>query len=577
MSYSDFGIRWLFRIAIFAVVLIAYLFFMRLSYSNVTTIEQELTEGSMRSEANYLCLQLESLGNRVNAFDQIVESSGTTLQDLESSNPEGYQLLSDPVGDILSGYTLEETGIVFITANGTVVASDSEQVPAGSDVRGTLGDVMCDAIEKSVETGQMQTVPYRSVFGETSNSVLYGDDGEGFLLTTQQGSFDVTIIKPVGLAFKNRDNIMGRMTTVCTIVLLVVFLIVDRLLSLMVARRIDKTNEALKRITSGDLETRVEEAGTREFVSLASGINTTVEALQAWIAEAETRMDSELAAARAIQESALPRTFPAYPDIPKFDLYASMEAAREVGGDFYDFFLIGDGDADSGKLGFVVADVSGKGVPASLFMMKAMTQIRDVLQSGMETGAAIEIANQQLVDSNEPGMFVTAWVGVLDYGTGHVEYVNAGHNPPLLWQEGTGWRWVKEKSGLPLGLFGGLGYESHSLDCEIGDRLVLYTDGVTEAMNPEGEQYGEDKLEALVNQNCTLHPQALVDAVRHDVEKHADGAEQSDDITILVLEFDQPTETEVPSETATPTETEAPSETEAPTETAATIIPEPGQ
>ena len=556
---SDFSIRWLFRIAIFAVVLIAYLFFMRLSYSNVTTIEQGNAEASIRSEINYLCLQLDSLGNRVDAFDQIVESSGIVPQDLESSNPESYRLLSDPIGNVLSGYTLEESGTVLIVGNGTVVASDNKRVPAGSDVHDVLGDVMCDAIDRSVETGRMQTVPYRSVLGDTSNPGLYDDNGEGFLLAAQQDDFTVAIIEPTGLAFKNRDSIMARLTTVVTIVLLVVFLIVDRLLSLMVARRIDKTNEALKRVTSGELETRVEEEGTREFVSLASGINTTVEALQAWIAEAETRMDSELAAARAIQESALPRTFPAYPDIPKFDLCASMEAAREVGGDFYDFFLIGDGDADSGKLGFVIADVSGKGVPAALFMMKAMTQIRDDLQRGVEAGAAIENANQQLVDSNEPGMFVTAWIGVLDYGTGHVEFVNAGHNPPLLWQEGIGWRWVKEKSGLPLGLFDGLGYEPYSIDCKMGDRFVLYTDGVTEAMSPEGELYGEDRLEALVGQNSALHPQALVDAIRRDVETHADGAEQSDDITILVLEFGQPTEAA------------------APTETTATIIPESGQ
>ena len=253
-------------------------------------------------------------------------------------------------------------------------------------------------------------------------------------------------------------------------------------------------------------------------------------------------MDTELATAKAIQESALPRTFPPYPDILKFDVYASMKAAREVGGDFYDFFLVGNEcDSDEGKLAFVIADVSGKGVPAALFMMKAMTQVRDYLGSGMEVGEAMENANRQLCEGNDAGMFVTMWVGVLDYASGHVDFVNAGHNPPLLWQR-AGWRWLTDKSGLPLGLFDGFPYEAFSIECGIGDQFLLYTDGVTEAMSATGELYGEDRLLSLVNANLALHPHRLVEAVRHDVAAHAKGAEQSDDITVLALEFGVPPE-----------------------------------
>ena len=186
-------------------------------------------------------------------------------------------------------------------------------------------------------------------------------------------------------------------------------------------------------------------------------------------------MDAELAAAKTIQESALPRVVPPYPDILKFDVYATMGAAKEVGGDFYDFFLIGDGcTPEAGKLGFVMADVSGKGVPAALFMTKAKTQLRDYMESGMELGEAVENANRQLVDGNDAGMFVTAWAGVLDYATGRVDFVNAGHNPPLLWQSEPGaggssergsWRWLAERSGMPLGLFDGFPYEAHSVEC----------------------------------------------------------------------------------------------------------------
>ena len=139
-------------------------------------------------------------------------------------------------------------------------------------------------------------------------------------------------------------------------------------------------------------------------------------------------------------------------------------------------------------------------------------------------------------------MFVTAWVGVLDYATGHVDFVNAGHNPPLLWQGAGGWRWLTEKSGLPLGLFEGLPYEAFSVDCGIGDQFLLYTDGVTEAMNEDGELYGEQNLMEIVQRHFTLHPRMLVDAVRRDVVMHAQGAEQSDDITMLALEVGVPPE-----------------------------------
>ena len=189
----------------------------------------------------------------------------------------------------------------------------------------------------------------------------------------------------------------------------------------------------------------------------------------------------------------------------------------------------------------MIADVSGKGVPAALFMMKAKTQIRDYVESGMELGEAVENANRQLCDGNDAGMFVTAFVGVYDYANGHVDFVNAGHNPPLLWQE-TDWRWLTEKSGLPLGLFEGLPYQAYSVDCKIGDQFLIYTDGVTEAMDVDGALYGEEQLIKLARANYPLHPRELIECVRRDVARHSTGAIQSDDITILALEVGVPPE-----------------------------------
>ena len=541
MKASRFGIRMLFRIAVILVVALACLVLAQVSFTNVTAGELARKEASIRSEVNYLCLQLESLGNRADAFESITDSLEVNSQELESEFPEDYRLLSDPVGDVLTGYTLAETGTVAVIADGVVVASDDARVPIGGDVHELLGDEVCGAIEASLENGQLQRIPYRGVFDEPGGAGAYGDgDDEAYLLAARQGDYDVVIVEPLSMVFSERRSILGRELFAAFITLLVAGGIVDRLLSLVVARRIDKTNESLARITSGDLETRVEEKGTREFISLASGINVTVEALQGWIAEAETRMDSELAAARAIQESALPRTFPPYPEIPSFDVYATMDAAREVGGDFYDFFLIGDGGPDSGKLAFLIADVSGKGVPAALFMMKAKAQVRRELQSGLGLAEAIGNANNELADGNDSCMFVTMWVGVLDYGTGNVEYVNAGHNPPLLRQQGSDWCWLKGRSGLPLGLSANLPYESRSLECGTDASFLLYTDGVTEAMSEDDVMYGEKRLEAVVNASSDVAPEALVEAVRSDVAAFAKGAEQSDDITILVLGIGAP-------------------------------------
>ena len=542
MKARGLGIRGLFRISICVSVVLACLSLATVSYMNVTADERSRAEASVRSEINYLCIQLESLGNRADAFDRVIDSSDIDSQELRAKNPEDYRLLSDPVGDILSGYTLAQTGTVFIIEDGKVIASDDARVPVGEDARAILGDEILGATDASLKSGEMQLVPYVGVFDSPGGASSYGDsDDEAYLLSGQQGRYTAVVIEPESMVFRDRLAVMGREVMVTLVALIVVFFLVGRLLGAMVADRIDKTNEALERITSGDLETHVEEKGTREFVSLASGINATVEALRGWIAEAKARMDSELCAARAIQESALPNTFPPYPDIPKFDIYAIMDAARMVGGDFYDFFLLGDSDSDSGKLVFLVADVSGKGVPAALFMMEAKTQVRHQLLSGLPLGQAIANANNELREGNSSCMFVTMWVGVLDYGTGHLEYVNAGHNHPLLWQEGIGWSWMKDRSGLPLGFMADGQYKTFAIDCHDGDKLFVYSDGVTEAesetMGEGKKMFGGDRLMAVVDAHSAANPEDLVNVVRAEVASFSQGVEQSDDITILALEI----------------------------------------
>ena len=557
------GLRDQFGARLLAVVLVGFAIVAMAAYGAVTAGELNDARNEMQDETSYLLGQVlrtaEYNGKVYEAFLEAGDGSSEPLEMLDELTSGG--LLSS----ILSGYAEEKDGLIIVSLHGLVVGTDADRIAVESvdELDGAVGSDVLAAADRSVRNGTLERVVYLapSAFNDLVDlAPSGGSDGFSSMLTPQVGylvavesdGYRVTAIRPSSMVFAARNDIAGWVTFASAVLLVFVSVLMWWLLNKMVTRRIHAANAALARITDGDLDARVEPEGALEFVELSDGINHTVDALQGWIAEAETRMDAELTTAKAIQESALPQVFPPYPDILKFDIYASMNAAKEVGGDFYDFFLIGDSNADAGRLGFVMADVSGKGVPAALFMMKAKTLIRDYLEEGTELGEAIENVNRQLVDGNDAGMFVTAWVGVLDYANGRVNFVNAGHNPPLLWQsEGDGqegavragsWRWLSALSGMPLGLFDGFPYEVYSVECMPGDTFLLYTDGVTEAMSVNDELYGEDRLEALANENIAAHPRELVQSVRAGVAEHAAGAEQSDDITILALEVGVPPE-----------------------------------
>ena len=248
------------------------------------------------------------------------------------------------------------------------------------------------------------------------------------------------------------------------------------------------------------------------------------------------RIATELAVATQIQTSMLPCIFPPYPDLKEFDIYALMQAAKEVGGDFYDFFLI-----DRTHLCVVIADVSGKGVPAALFMVIAKTLIKNHAQAGMSPKQVFEAVNDQLCENNEAGMFVTAFMGVLDVTDGSFTYVNAGHNPPLLSTGGAPYDWLKSKRGFVLAGMEHMKYSQQQITLFPGDSLLLYTDGVTEALNPREELYSEARLKAFVNSGrldgYTLEKQLHL--LRQELAVFADGAQQADDITMLILRLNE--------------------------------------
>ena len=477
---------------------------------------------------------LERYADITATAERVSQQSGAIGAQTGGSNSGNIAdlIISGAVKNLVGGYNEENDGIVALVGeDGLVSMANSEKIAIGATLEESLGEDVADTVRECTRTGEVQRLPSGAPY----------TDRDSYVFAKSQDGLTAVAFKTEDAVLADCPRLMLGMSIPALLVLAVVGTLAYHILKREFVYRVERLDADLMRITEGDLGVKVDVGGTSEFNSLTSSINQTVDALKGWIAEAESRMDSELAAARAIQESAMPRVFPPFPDIPKFDLYASMDAAREVGGDFYDFFLLEGSGAERGRLAFLVADVSGKGVPAALFMMRAKAQLHDYLNAGLGVAEAVSRANAQLLEGNEDCMFVTAWVGVLDYGTHRVEFVNAGHNPPLLWQREGGWRWLEEISGMPLGLFEDA-YEAFSIDCEPGDAILLYTDGVTEAYNAGKMLYGSERLMELLRQVEHLHPQKLVEAVRGDVARWAEGAEQSDDVTLLALEIGAPPE-----------------------------------
>ena len=241
--------------------------------------------------------------------------------------------------------------------------------------------------------------------------------------------------------------------------------------------------------------------------------------------------ETELALASKIQLGELPSTFPAYPSHPGLDLYAMMIPAKEVGGDYYDFFEI-----DGNHVAFLVADVSGKGIPGALFMMRGKALMKNYLREKSIPAEAMTEANAHLSVRNEEHLFITAWVGVLEVSTGKLTYVNAGHCRPLLRRRGEmEFSFLEPLHNLPLACFDDTAYDQSEIQLCAGDELFLYTDGVTEATNLSKEMYGPVRMSDFLNSHSDAPLQELLPALRNDVDAFAGEASQFDDITMLML------------------------------------------
>ncbi len=323
------------------------------------------------------------------------------------------------------------------------------------------------------------------------------------------------------------------------IILFCIFRVLSKMLNKYVVRGIEDINDSLGKITEGDLDERAKVTTSLEFSQLSDGINHTVTRLKEMMEETEARMEAELEMARNIQQTSLPSCTGFFRHNKNFELWACMETAKMVGGDFYDFYML-PGDI----LAVTIADVSDKGIPAAMFMMRAKTLLKSLAEEGLSVEDMVTAANKGLWEDNEGSMFVTAWIGFIDLKTGTVRYVHAGHTCPVLLKNSEP-VFIKEKRQLLIGGMPDVTYQGQEFVMKPQDTLFLYTDGVTEAEGENGEQYGNNRLlsifsgmdeafrESTETEFCTFACKRVIE----DVRSYSGDNPQFDDITVLCVKY----------------------------------------
>ena len=429
-----------------------------------------------------------------------------------------HQMLNEFVIDVTKNRHVGTGGFVAVCDDKLCMVIDNEY--AGTHIS-SIGIVPPEEMEN----------------GKTATALYYADivDGKSDLSEEYMYVFKfvegycIIAAMPQSEAMFMRDASLYTSIFMQVLIFAALFVFIYFLIKKVIINNLKKINDTLAQITKGDLNATVDVRSNEEFASLSDDINSTVSTLKRYIAEAAARIDKELEYAKQIQLSALPTNFPNGDD---YSLYAQMIAAKEVGGDFYDFYKLSDT-----TVAFLAADVSGKGIPAAMFMMTAKTIIKDLAERGLAVNEIFTQANEKLCENNESGMFVTAWMGILNLTTGQVQFANAGHNPPLLKRADGTFEYLKTRAGFVLAGMEGVRYRAGELVLHPGDRIFLYTDGVTEATDTENKLYGEDRLLAFMNENNAAEATALLPALKANIDEFVGEAPQFDDITMLMLDY----------------------------------------
>lgn len=468
-----------------------------------------------------------------------VAGAGMYLSDIEQLVSDirlgsaGFACIINQEGQVI--FSPKESGVLMVDVENQTDLRSTDNVSLSGLVRSVL------AGSSGITTLEMDGEKYYIAYAPMDKV------GWGFL--TVLGEDEVLeptnkLLKEMGIHSQQTVYNMERtvqVSLVSLIVALIFFCVFGAILAVVVSAHIVKPikvlTERVEKVDGDNLDFTWELKNKDETAILASSFLAMTQKMKEYIkniteitAEKE-RIGAELNVATKIQADMLPKIFPPFPDRSEFDVYAQMTPAKEVGGDFYDFFLV-----DEDHLAIVIADVSSKGVPAALFMVIAKTLIKNHAMSLESLGDVFYRVNNQLCEGNEEGMFVTAWMGVVTISTGEFEFVNAGHNPQLLMNNDT-YDWIHAQPGFVLAGLEGIPYTSEKLKLKHGARIFLYTDGVTEAQNASEELFGEERLLESLQRNGHLPLQQMLEAVRADIDTFAGEAEQFDDITMLAFEF----------------------------------------
>lgn len=365
-----------------------------------------------------------------------------------------------------------------------------------------------------------------------------GTDSYAFYTAIPEIGWSVCTVCPSKIILQELDSTSRNIIYTFLVGILVLFLIVYSIIHRLV-RPLKRFSESAREIATGRFDVTLPQVHSKDEIrdlhdSLAymqKSLSTYVNELKETTASKE-RIESELSIARDIQMGMLPKIFPPYPDRNDVDLHAILKPAKEVGGDLYDFYM------DGNRLYFLIGDVSGKGVPASLFMAITRSLFRTLSHQVLSPAKIVTEMNNSISDNNESNMFVTLIVGILDLETGVMKLCNAGHNPPILIHPDKHVSFLEFPTQIFVGVIEDFTYTDAEITLEKGSKLFLYTDGITEAENTEKELYGDDKLLEVLSANTSSNVRTTVDVIVSSIADHVKEAEASDDLTILLIQYE---------------------------------------
>jgi serine phosphatase RsbU (regulator of sigma subunit) len=333
------------------------------------------------------------------------------------------------------------------------------------------------------------------------------------------------------------NSLQKRLILMMSVLLLVTVFVINRATAFMM-KPLNLLHKSVERVAHGDLSYQIEIKTKDEIGDLAAAFNKMTKDLKQYIynlqeaTAAKERIQSELKLGKDIQQRMLPHVFPPFPNRPEFDIYGIMQPAKEVAGDFYDFFFI-----DENNFCFIISDVSGKGVPSALFMVITKTLLKAEAQRDTVIENVMFHVNNTLTKNNETSMFATLFCGIVNIQTNELYMVNAGHNPPIIGNIKDGYKYFSLENNIALGVYDDFVFKPAKTTLKNGDQILLYTDGITEAFDELGEAFSEDRLLSIINSNQTMGSKQLVQKIEQEIKNFTKDAEQSDDITILAVTY----------------------------------------